>query len=633
MRRLFRRCGYRPGLASFLMAATLLLGGGASLAQTAPSFTILNRSSLTSTQAQFFYLGYGQIGNDFVVLNASGDWITTDDPDSGWVSTGWNPAANGGKGGNTGAGIVPCYSLTGTPSITIPPNISGARVYFFQVMSGTALFGTPCANTVAVNPVNGVNVVNGIFGNTQTPGVGGQAPFSYFSTRGGGAMSGATISQLSGGTLPLWTYSEIGSGATSATIDTSQVDFIGFPMNVTAKLIANPAASVPVWNQGVGFSYSPNSQVNMAAVIKSYQSFVQTLPAKTGTGTTTVYPRTNYANLIRHTPGGSIIVNPGNYLSFIDRGAFAGFFSNIVNNYMWKPGWTGAINTGGAFGPLPQVQFNGTAVRLASYPGYKGSSPLYAIRFTATIGTAPNSQTVVAYLMSPSSYRTLCQASAISGGGCRWMSTAYQIFATDGALSAPVDNNQFKLLTPAQQAVWVNLYPKLTPAGARAAAQANYNAVVARLGFIVSMAYNHGVAGGLQTKGGLCAGRVLSACWSDQTLWYPAPAAGSAVTQLYFAGDTSQNQMSRWLHTAKIGNVPMMARPTQPTRTQSGVMGMGYGFAADENPTPPNASWSQTPSKYDGNVSLQPGTGCNYITIMPWFGTSPNPSPVTASCQ
>ena len=451
MRRVFVRREFRPRLASLLLAATLLLGGGASLAQNAPSFKILNRSMLTSNQALFYYLGYGQIGNNFVVLGESGDWITMDDPNSGWVSSGWNPSANGGKGGNTGAGVVPCYPLTGTPSITIPPNISGARVYFFQVMSGTALFGKPCANTVAENPVNGVNVVNGIFGNTQTPGVGGQAPFSYFSTQGGGAMSGATISQLSGGTLPLWTYSEIGSGATSATIDTSQVDFIGFPMNVTAKLISNPAASVPVWNQGVGFSYSPNSQVNMGAVIKSYQSFVQTLPVKTGTGTAAVYPQANYANLIRQTPGGSIIVNPGNYLSFIDRGSFAGFFSNIVNNYMWKPGWTGSINTGGAFGPLPQVQFNGTTVQLASYPGYTGTSALYAIKFTASIGSATNQKTVTAYLLSPSSYRTLCKAGAISGGSCKWMSTAYQIFATDGALSAPVDNNQFNLLTPAQR--------------------------------------------------------------------------------------------------------------------------------------------------------------------------------------
>jgi hypothetical protein len=147
------------------------------------------------------------------------------------------------------------------------------------------------------------------------------------------------------------------------------------------------------------------------------------------------------------------------------------------------------------------------------------------------------------------------------------------------------------------------------------------------------MAYNHGVAGGLQTTGGLCAGRVLSACWSDQTLWYPAPAAGSNVTKLYFAGDTTQNQLSRWLHTATIGSVPMMTQPTLATKSQSGTMGMGYGFASDENPTPPNSTYSQTPSKYDGNVSMQPSSGCNYITIMPWSGNSPNNSPVNPSCQ
>jgi hypothetical protein len=607
--------------------AALLLGGlTVPLAHADPSFTILNRSSLTSTQAKFYYLGYGQIGSSFVVLSPSGGWITAGSTGSGWSSTGWNPAANGGKGGATGAGIVPCYQLTGSQTVTIPKNISGARIYFFQVMSGTALFGTPCANTVASK-----KTVNGVFGNTLNPGVGGQAPFSYFSKANGGAMNGASISQLTSGALPLWTYSEIGSSATVGTIDTSQVDFIGFPMNVTAKMIAAAGASVPVWNQGVGFSFSPKSQVNMASVISSYQAFVQTLPVKAGTGSATVYPRTNYANLIRHTPGGSIIVNPGNYLSFIDQGGFAGFFSNIVNNYMWKPGWTGSINTGGAFGALPQVQFNGTAVQLASYPGYTGTSPLYAIKFSATVGASPNSQTVIAYLLSPSSYRTLCKAGAISGGSCKWMSTAYQIFATDGALNTPVDNNQFKLLTPAQQAVWVQIFGG--GASGKAAAQANYNAIVGRLGFIVSMAYNHGVAGGLQTPGGLCAGQVLSACWSNQSLWYPVPPTGSNLTTLYFAGDTSQNQLSRWLHTATINKIPMMTRPTNPTTTQSGVMGMGYGFASDENPTPPNATYSQTPSKYDSNVSMQPSSGCNYITIMPWMGTQPNTSPVSQACN
>jgi hypothetical protein len=612
-----------------LLSAALILGGlSAPLAHADPSFTILNRSSLTSSQAKFYYLGYGQIGSSFVVLSPTGGWITAGSTGSGWTSNGWNPSANGGKGGYTGAGIVPCYQLTGSPSITIPKNISGARIYFFQVMSGTSLFGKACAGTVATN-----KTVNGIFANTLTPGVGGQAPFAYFSTANGGAMNGASISQLTSGALPLWTFSEIGSSATTGTIDTSQVDFIGFPMNVTAKMTPSGGTSVPYWNRGVGFSFSPNSQVDMASVTSSYNSFVQNLPVKSGTGNATIYPRANYASLVTQTPGGSVIVNPGNYLSFINQSGFSGFFSNIANNYMWNPGWTGSINTGGAFGPLPQVQFNGTTVQLASYPGYTGTSALYAIKFTASIGAAPNQKTVAAYLLSPSSYQTLCKAGAISGGSCKWMSTAYQIFATDGALNTPVDNNQFSLLTSAQRAVWVSLYPKLKPAAALAAAQANYNAVVGRLGFIVSMAYNHGVAGGLQTTGGLCAGRVLSACWSDQTLWYPAPAAGSNVTKLYFAGDTTQNQLSRWLHTATIGSVPMMTQPTLATKSQSGTMGMGYGFASDENPTPPNSTYSQTPSKYDGNVSMQPSSGCNYITIMPWSGNSPNNSPVNPSCK
>lgn len=601
-------------LSALLACVSCGLAVPAAPAKADPAFVIRNNSGLTANKAKFYYLGFGQIGNDFVVLMPDGTWATAGSAGTGWNANAWNPTANNGAGAYTGAGVVPCYALNGGETITIPQNISGSRIYFFQVNSNSPFFNTTCANSAAANAS-----VNGIFGNNLST-TGGQAPFSYFQTTAGGAMTGASLAMLSQKVLPLWSYSEIGSSTTTGTIDTSQVDFIGFPMNVTAKMISPPGQSYPVWNQGVGFSFSSRGQVNMQAVRQSYKSFVKSLPVKTVTGGVTINQRSNYAKLLKNAGSSQILVNPGNYLSFIDNAAFPNFFLNIINNYMWKPGWTGSIDDGGAFGSLPQTVFEGTAVQLPSYPGYTGTTPIYAIKFTGNGASA--------YVLSPVSYQVLCKAGAIAG--CTTMSPAYQIFATDGALNTPIDNNQFQLLSASEQQAWNDNFGGVS----------NYNAVVGRLGFIISMAYNHGVAGGLTTSGGLCYNRILSACWSDQTLWYPNPGKKiplrqlSTIKQVYFDGDTTQNQFSRWLHTATIARIPMMTRPVSPTTSQSGVMGMGYGFAADENPTPPNATYSQTPSKYDSNVTLATTTGCNYITIMPWGRGKANLTPVTnPNCQ
>ena len=171
-----------------------------------------------------------------------------------------------------------------------------------------------------------------------------------------------------------------------------------------------------------------------------------------------------------------------------------------------------------------------------------------------------------------------------------------------------------------------------------------YNQVVARLGLLISAAFNRGVAGGLQSKGGLCYGAAtLNDCWNNQTLWYPTPQT-VAEKRKYFGGDTSQNHFSRWLHTAQIPAtvpgacnkktdkcIPMMSQPNNPATLTSGLkMGMGYGFSNDENPTPQPAGSAQTPSKYDGIVSMSPLAGCNFITIMPWKAGQNNPTPVLA---
>lgn len=607
---MFHRNRLRSTLAALLPATALLGGLGAATALADPSFKVVNRSGLGSTDAKFYYLGFGTIGSNFVVLGKDGKWITAGDTGSGWQPTGYNSNTQA----NSGAGVVPCYPLVSTSTVSIPPNIAGARVYFFQVNKGTALFNKPCNATV---PPTG-STTYGIFGNTITTTNGGQAPFSYFSTSAanGGLLSGASLAQLKAGLLPVWTYSEVAAGATQGTIDTSQVDFVGFPMNVTAKAIPNPGKSIPLPKMGVGFSFSDKSQVDASSILSNYDSFVAKLPETSKTGTSHVATRASYKNLVQKMPGGTILVNPGNYINFINPKSFPNFFANIIDNYMWKPGWRGGINIGSAFGTapniLPPVTFVGTAMKLASYNGYSLPN-IYAIKFTANTSNGPLS----AYLLSPTSYQALCKAGAIAG--CSAKTPAYQVFATDGALNTPPDLNQFGLLTPAEQAMWNTYYSGST----------NYNAIVGRLGLIVSMAFNHGIAGGLQTPGGACAGQLLSACWSNQALWFPNPATVKDPTKRYFTGDTTQNEFARWLHTAMIGGVPMMTRPTEAIATGSGVMSMGYGFASDENPTPPNNRWAQTPSKYDNVVSFAASTGCNFITIMPAGGTRPNPSPVT----
>lgn len=600
-----------------------------------PSFQILNQSGLTSADAKFYYLGFGQIGSDFVFLLPDGTWQsasntvtiqTANGPvTAGWNPNGWNQAPPAPQPpAATGAGVVPCYPVSATSTVNIPANLSGARLYFFQVNAKSPLFNTPCATAASTTQTKG------IFGSTLTS-TGGQAPFAYFSTANGGALTTPIPGWLANGSMPLWSYGEIGSGNGAGTIDTSQVDFIGFPMNVTAQM-TSLGSTFPVWNQGVGFSFSPNSQVNMNAVRASYSKFIKTLPVTTRNGRYTTKVRTNFAKLMKKVGADTVLFNPGNYIPYIDPTAFKGFFLNLINNYMWVPyspsvgdlpavaGWSGKIDTGGVIPPgsgLPQVTFNGQAVTLPSpgnpgaYPNYTGSTPLQAIKFTSPTTGA------VAYVLSPVSYQVLCNAKVVSAG-CG--TPAFQIFAASGALAAPGDNNQYELLTPAQKEVWAHY------GGA-----GTYNLVVARLGLIISAAFNRGVAGGLTTPGGLCYGAAtLNDCWNDQTRWYPTPKTTSEWRK-FFRGDTTQNHFSRWLHTAQIQGIPMMTQPVNPATLTSGVkMGMGYGFSNDENPTPQPATAAQTPSKYDGIVALSPPPGCNYITIMPWQGGNPNPTPVTS---
>lgn len=619
-------------------AVTTLLLLGASLAPFAapavadapspPTFLIKNRSGLSDAQARFYYLGAGQdTAGNFIVLMPDGTWAAAGGPGTGWNPTGWNPNANGGKGGQTGAGVVPCHQVQGDKQVTIPLDAKSMRLYVFMVKKRSGFYGVDCNATPAAT---GVKRVNGIFGTYLIAGQKSRdfAPFSYSILQANGAYAGLKLSKLKSGIIPPWAFAEIGYGD----IDTSQVDAIAFPLNITAKMTEPAGTTHPVWDQGVGFSFSRHAQVNMKAIIASYTGFVSTLPKLLQPGRMPVKPRAAYTKLLLSYKGGTFLTNPGNYLGFLGKNdpLFANVFLNLVNNYLWK-NWTGTIDDGGELnGLLPQTQFAGAAETLKSYPGYTGKATLSAIKFTG--------RGVSAYVLSPASYQVLCKAGAIPGN-CGYMTPAYQIFATDGALNTPVDDNQFELLSPDEKAAWEPYH--IMVAGQSDGGRDTYRKVVARLGFIMSMALNHGVAGGLQSPGGLCSDKtkypIVSACWSDQTLWYPNPNSRVDRTK-FFAGDKTQNEFARWLHTAQIGKgaaaIPMMTRPNNPTTTASGVMGMGYGFASDENPTPPFdlSTMSQTPSEYSSNVAMEPSSNCNFITIMPMVPGGSNASPVDPAC-
>lgn len=625
------------------LAATAMLLGGLSLGTPNPAmadaiFQINNLSGLTKANAQFYFMGTGLGTNgDFYVLQSDGTWTdvtpapgaTAYNPATGWDPQGWNPVTKS----NTGSGIVPCHKLPAAPNtgktFTLSSQIISGRLYIFQVTSANKLFGTQCAN----QPSRTTGQVNGIFG-SQSPAV---ATFSYTSTTANGSVVGPALTDLQNGNVPPWGLIEF-SGSNPGDIDVSQVDAIGIPVNVTA-LQTSQNVSVPQWNQGVGVSFSSQGQVNMSSMQTSYSNFIAGLPDQYAT------LKPDYASLIVQGAGAGtntvpFFVNPGKYVT-LKSSAFATQFTSLVNNYIWKKGWTGTINPGGAFSytnskkqtfTLPQTPFSGVAMTLKPvtvngkttypYPGYNG--PVNVIQFSATI----NQQQVVANVLSPASYQALCKSGAI--GGCAFMTPAYQIFAGAGALSTPTDNNQFLMLSPQQRSVWNNTYGGTTI----------YNQLVARLGLILSNAFNRGVAGGLATTGGLCDPAKytdVSRCWSDQRNWYPDPAApGNSVT--YFNGDTSQNLFANWLHTAQISGIPIMTQPTQAIKSAGGkTMGAGYAFAFDENPTPNYRNKAGvivaalTPSEYSGNVSMTPSTGCNYITVMPWASGTKNPTPVTSA--
>lgn len=518
-------------------------------------------------------------------------------------------------------------------------------------MSGTAFFkNKPCLVQPNKNPTE--QVAYGIFG-TKSTDPRSLIPFSFTSTAVNGNAVGISPDMVASGFMPLYSFAETTGGATGATIDASQVDLIAFPLTITAyQTAASSSQSNPTWDKGVGFSFSPNGEINMQSVLASYKEFYKSLSDQRD--------KANFGKLIIPVQGSnpptSILVNPGKFLSFPSTVGFSGYFNNLITGYLWNGKWNGIVDAGGTYGFPSDLKLsaqagtfagNSPSIKGSIYPGYQGKTPLAVIQFTMML---PGTQDqVVAYLLSPTSYQHLCRRNVIAG--CASQSPAEQVFGQQGALAGPPDNNQFGMLSTAQQKVWTDYAVGATTEKRHENAIANYNALVARLGLIFSNAMNRGVAGGLSKTGGLCDKAKypqITQCWSDQTNWYPWKIKGKNIKVLFYKGDITQNHYARWLHTAavpKTGGIPIMAQPTGPTTTMSGsVMGMAYGFAFDEDPTPSNPvpqfpASSKTPSEFNGTVSpvlpanLSPGGGCNYIVIMPWTGPKSNVSPVDPACE
>lgn len=580
------------------------------------TFNIKDRSGLTPGDYSVYVLGIstagGSDGNGLYLEN-DGTWrnVSSLPPDVNSV----------------GSGLIPCWEL-GTDISQMKLDSSqtalSGRVYFMIVTESQKANGISICQSYS-NQKGYKGFSNGYF---------------TFSANGTAYKSPAT-SDVTDGNFPAWVFAEVGCGDTAATIDTSQVDFVSFPINVLAfPEYQHPYD--PSYLGGVGNSFDTESTgkgfSNMEAVRNSF--------------TTQFGTDSRYRQLLQSVPGSSqqyIIQNPGAYLKsheapqgYCDSPdihsalSFNCDFKDAVD-YLWSSGtpWTGSINSGGAFGSVAQDTFAGTTVQIP----YPGTTVLVnAIKFVG------NSTDFVAYVFSPADIETMCQEGTMPPADKPVLcgsnsSIGYQIYAGAGALQSPPDkqvsNMKAQPLTYGLKSV-TNI--------------ADYQAVAGRLGFLISTAFNRGIAG-LQEctySGNL---QKIGDCWQDENQWYPQlePAMAKPEHEYFLQTDDTQtdsyvsgNLFAFWLHTARDsdGNY-LFAQPVTPQPWTAGggtlSFSMGYGFSNDENPTPnpPNPDSSnklltqkqaQTPSKWDGNV-LYEENGHNFIVLGPWTSGTENPSP------
>ena len=426
--------------------------------------------------------------------------------------------------------------------------------------------------------------------------------------------------------IPAWAFSEIGASSTRGTTDLSQVDFLAFPMSTTATVSAVPSAppkppdNPPVIGNPVGAADNPGDVVNHLSMRDNYSAFINGL-AQAGNGnkpcSTDPTPVVcAYLDLLQgiSTTGSAVpqyvIQNPGGFLGANTAATQASRLNTVfdgVIDTLWAT--TGAptltIDTGGTLAGVPQDTFTSSIVTLT----YPGSSPPFSIAAMKFTGASTG---YVAYVFSPKGFETGCKLGAIPTDCPIPASSGYQVFGGAGALGTP-------------SAATYNNFASSLPLATTKYGSVGYINVVGRLAFLISAAMNRGVA--LVT----CSQTYTWQCWQDETYWYPTKTTASDPTSIF--PDITQNLFSQWMHIATIGGTPMFKRPPGAVKSASGtagtgrIMGMAYGFADDEDPTPSATTPAQptVPSKMDQTI-LYGGAGPYTITFGPWVAAAATPT-------
>gem|GEM_PF-2659602 len=480
-------------------------------------------------------------------------------------------------------------------------NIS-ARVYYF-VVSNTGTYTTPC------EPGDGQS---GLFAQ----------PDSFTYTDNGAKVSTPDPSVVLSGLMPAWTFSEIGTSSTNATIDLSQVDFFSFPMNTQAQVTSGPE----IIGNPIGED-NPAAVVNATAIYENYRKYFNTLAEKANGGQSCVQDSSPIAcafldllQPINNAPGSPYVIqNPGGYLGMVNQAGsqvnssspLNTLFDGLITNI-----WSGSyrpltLDSGGYLGGTDSANGVSEDVFVSSqikmnYPG--SSYPVDALKFVG------NTTNYVAYVFDPTAVSTGCKSGKITSAICGdALSGGYQVFAGAGVLRSPSCEEYNSLLAAGISGTAVsncNNLPTPPPVDL-----ANYQAVAGRLGFLISTALNRGV-GNIS-----CTGDTWT-CWQDETKWYPTDS-----TSQYTSNTLVQNLFSRWIHTAAISGTPIFVQPPSAVKSAGGkTMGMAYGFSNDENPTPPIDSTNpqpEVPSKFDSTVLF--GVTTNTITFGPWTSSSSAP--------
>lgn len=131
-------------------------------------------------------------------------------------------------------------------------------------------------------------------------------------------------------------------------------------------------------------------------------------------------------------------------------------------------------------------------------------------------------------------------------------------------------------------------------------ANANSQTVVNGFENQISTALNRGVA--VVNYGTTPSSGYTTDNWAQETNWYPQ--------------GQPQNYFSYFMHTAKVGGVPIFTQPPSAVQSARGdTMSMAYGFAYDENPMH-SIPGPQVPSEFSG--AFPAGTTKLAIVLGPW---------------